>query len=300
MKVEDMLPPEELSLFLKLHQHLLFYVAKQTGVNPSIKTVSDLVELSIDEKVKMRDALYKKMELLDRFIQSNPFNFTGEEMDIVKCWKHYVKGAFLLIKCTNEGAIFLEEKDRKDAKAYLVKAITTPFEQMIPFHPPVKLDAVLLPFKDRIVYDGLLKTYRVYIGGGLSRSLRAACDDAILKYGLVTSLPYTGDDKARYTDEEKLMYYLQTKERREEHFEKIEELLRKNPSLLPSYHREMGRSNSRRHVQLLREIGIEKGWFAIAGDTVIASGASREEVQKAVNNILPPDKRNAAYIFQLK
>jgi hypothetical protein len=62
----------------------------------------------------------------------------------------------------------------------------------------------------------------------------------------------------------------------------------------------MGRANSRRHAQLLREIGIEKGWFAIAGDTIIASGVGREEVQKAVDNILPPDKRSAAYLFQLK
>jgi hypothetical protein len=238
MKAEDRLPPEELSLFLKLHQHLMVYVAKQTGINQSIKTASDSLKLPSDEKVKIRDFLYKNMELLDRFVQSNPFSFTGEEMDIIEYWKHYIKGAFLLIKCTNEGAIFLEEKDRRDAKAYLVKALTTPFEWMIPFRPPVKLDAVLLPFKGRIVYDGLLKTYPIYIGGGLSRSLRAACDDAILKYGLVTSLPYAGDEKAKYTDEEKLTYYLQTKERREEHFEEIEELLRKNPSLLPSYHRE--------------------------------------------------------------
>src|SRR5450759_3108612 len=129
----------------------------------------------------------------------------------------------------------------------------------------------------------------------MSRSIRAACDDAIVKYGLVKSLPYTPAESVGYTDEQKLLFSMKTKERREEHYEEIERILGENPGLLPVYHREMGRANSRRQLDLLREVGVESGWFAIASDVVVASGRTKDEVQKAVDAILPQDKRDAAY-----
>jgi hypothetical protein len=298
MKTEEMLPPEELSLFMKLHSHLMAYTAQQTGVDTEVRTADDFIELSAEGKMKIRDRFLNDMSLLDRYVQSNPFGFSPEEMEIVSSWKHCVSATFFLIRITRDGAVFLEEKGR-DAKAYLVNALAIPFEEILPFRPPVRLDAVLLPFRGKVVYDGLTRIYQIYMGGGMSRSLRYECDNAILKHGLVKSLPFTPEEKKEHTDEEKLLYYLKTKERREEHYGEIEDLLSGNPLLLPLYHREIGRANSRRQGDLLREVGIERGWFAIAGAVIIASGRTREEVQKAVDAVLPEDKRRAAFIFEL-
>jgi len=77
-------------------------------------------------------------------------------------------------------------------------------------------------------------------------------------------------------------------------------MLRRNRALIPVYHREMGRVNSRRQSDLLRDVGVERGWFAIAGDVIVASGRTRDDVERAVDAILPEDKRRAAYIFELK
>ena len=299
MKTEEMLPPEELSLFMKLHSHLMAYTAQQTGVNREVRTAGDFVELSAEGKMKIRDRFLKDVSLLDRYVRSNPFGFSAEEMEMVSSWKHLVSATFFLVKLTRDGAVFLEEKGGKDAKAYLVNALAVPFDEVLPFRPPVRLDAVLLPFKGKVVYDGLTRIYRIYIGGGMSRSLRYECDNAILKHGLVKTLPFTPEEEKKYTYEEKLLYYLKTKERREEHYEEIEDLIRRNPLLLPLYHREIGRANSRRQSGLLREVGIERGWFAIAGDVIIASGRTRDEVQEGVDAILPEDKRRAAFIFEL-
>ena len=299
MKTGETLTPDELSLFIKLHSHLMAYTAQQTGIDAGVRTADDFIKLSVEGKIKIRDRFLKVMpSLLDRFVQSNPFGFSPEEMEIVSSWKHLVNGTFFLIKITRDGAIFLEEKS-KDAKAYLVKALSSPFEELLPFRPPVRLDAVLLPFKGKVIYDGLTRIYQIYIGGGMSRSLRYECDNAILKFGLVKSLPFTPEKKKEYTDEEKLLYYMKTEERREEHYEEIQDLLKKNPHLLPLYYREIGRANSRRQRELLREVGIEHGWFAIVGDVIIASGRTRDEVQRAVGAILPENKRMAAYIFKV-
>lgn len=264
-----------------------------------MRTQDDFLALPRGKKVKLWQASFRGGELLDGFIRSNPFGFSNEEIEEVRSWKNGIKGTFLIVKLTKEGAIFLEEKG-KDARAYLVRPLVSPFEEVLPFPPPVRAEAVLLPFKGKIVYDGWLSSYRIFFGGGMSRSIRAACDDAIIEHGLIRSLPSTPEEGGGYGDEEKLLYYLKTKERREEHYEEIEKMLRRNRALIPVYHREMGRVNSRRQSDLLRDVGVERGWFAIAGDVIVASGRTRDDVERAVDAILPEDKRRAAYIFELK
>ncbi len=298
MAYSGSLTEEDASLFYRLYQSFLAYAGQKTGVAPELRGRDDFLNLETDEKATVRDASYKGVDLLSEFVESNPFNFAPEEIELLESWKDYVKGTFYVVKVTREGAIFFEEG--KNAKAYLVLALGSPLEELLPFRPPVRVEAVLLPFKGRIVYDGLLRSYRLYIGGGMSRSIRAACDDAIIRYGVIESLPFIPEEKQEYTDEEKLLYYLKTKERREEHYEEIERILRKNPVLVPIYRAEMGRVNSRRQSDLLREVGVERGWFAIADDVIVASGRTRDEVQKAVEAILPEDKRRAAYVFELK
>ena len=291
--------PDDLSLFLKLHQSFLVYVAQQTGMSPGLKTRDDFLRLGRDAKVKVGAASFRRRELLDGFVISNPFGFSSEEIEIIRSWAHHVKATFLIAKVTREGAVFLEEKGGRAAKAYLVLPLVSPFEDVLPFRPPVRADALLLPFKGRIVYDGWLLTYPIYFGGGMSRSIRAACDDAIVNHGLVKSLPFAPEDRKEYTDEERLLYYLKTKERREEHDEEVEEILRKNTALLPIYHGRLGKVNSKHQSDMLREVGVEHGWFAIAGDVIVASGKTRDEVLRAVDAVLPEKKRKAAYIFEL-
>ena len=47
-------------------------------------------------------------------------------------------------------------------------------------------------------------------------------------------------------------------------------------------------------------MGIEHGWFAIAGDVIIANGRTRDEVQGAVDAKMAEKKRRAIYIFEKK
>jgi hypothetical protein len=112
MKTGDMLPPEELSLFQKLHSHLMAYTAQQTGVDTEVRSADDFIELSAEGKMKIRDRFLKDVSLLDRYVQSNPFGFSPEEMEIASSWKHYVSATFFLVRITRDGGVFLEEKVR--------------------------------------------------------------------------------------------------------------------------------------------------------------------------------------------
>ncbi len=65
--------------------------------------------------------------------------------------------------------MFLEEGVEGEPKAYLVHYLASPFEELLPIPPPVLVEAVLVPFKGRIVYDGFIVPYTVYFVGRMRR-----------------------------------------------------------------------------------------------------------------------------------
>ena len=298
MKAPGGMTEEDAALFHRLYQPLLVYAAQRTGLAPGVRTPEDLPSMGKDKLREIRDECHGSQGLIEQFCQANPFGFSPEDLESVRMWRHRVSGTFFIVKVTKEGALFLDE--RKGGKAYLVQPLLSSFEELLPARPPVRVDAVLLPFKGNVVYDGLLGTYPIYFGGGMSRSIRAACDSAIVRYGLVRSLPYAAAEGTGFTDEEKLLFYMKTAERREENYEEIARILRKNRGLLPVYQREMGRANARRHHDMLKEAGVQRGWFAIADDVIVASGATKDDVERAVDAVLPQEKRGAVHLFEVR
>jgi hypothetical protein len=287
---------EDYQLYLKLNQNLLVFVAQRLYLKSHVKTRDDLLKLSNEEKLRIRNSLIKRIDLIDNFVSVNPYNFTPSELEIVKSWKNYVEGKFSLVNYLENGAVFLEEAE-ENPKAYLVLALGTPLWEIIPVPPPARLETVLLPFKDRIIYDGLINADRILFGSGIARSLRAECSRAIMTHGLVQSLPYK--ETAPYSDKEKLEFYLSTKESREENWQEIEELL-ENKELYPTYLQMMGKANARSLKKRLRTVGVKKGWFAIANNVIVASSKTKEDLEKLVEEIIPNHGKESVYTFEVK
>jgi hypothetical protein len=68
-------------------------------------------------------------------------------------------------------------------------ALSQPIVELLGPYLPVHTKTVLLPFKDRIVYDGLLESYNLSFGPGIRRSLNDDYRQAKRNYGIITSLP---------------------------------------------------------------------------------------------------------------
>ena len=85
--------------------------------------------------------------------------------------------------------VFLSSE--KHPVAYGVLALTQPFEELVGPYLPVMTNTVLLPFRDKLIYDGLLGNYPVSFGGGIRRSLKETYESAKQRLGIVTSLPVT-------------------------------------------------------------------------------------------------------------
>ncbi|OGD52359.1 hypothetical protein A3K81_04165 [Candidatus Bathyarchaeota archaeon RBG_13_60_20] len=290
------LAQKDLKQFLKLHKSLLLYTNQRLKLNRDATTINQLLNLGIKELMKVRDALYSQPSLIDDFIAENPSRLNSEELKAVSEWRNHVKGTFYILRYLKKYAIFLDEQS--PAHAYGVLALSETLDEILGPGLPVRLEAVLLPFKDQIVYDGFVTPYNVIFGKGIRDDLNEEYREAKHRFGVVTSLPWTGDEKK--SDAELLKFYLKNNGTRLRYEEEIEELVNKDPANMKLYYRQMGEVHSRKIRKQLHGLGANDAWFAVIEGIVIASGASKEQVTSVLKHILPEDKREFTYIFHFK
>lgn len=290
------LSSKDVDLFYRLTYCLFSYVNQRLSIVSGSKAPEDVRHLSFQEKLKIRAALWENTDLIDSHVKENPDKLSPDELAIIESWKHRVKGKFFLVAYLKQYAVFLMEADTE--LAFGVVALSQPFEATVGSHLPIYLETVLLPFKGKIIYDGVMAPYNISFGRGYRDGIKESYQQAKAKHGIITSLPFSLESK-KQSDEDLLRFYLKNQQNRERYWEDIWDLIGKKPALRLLYHQEMGKIQSRNFKKRFREIGIEKGWFAVLEGMIVGSGATKEEAQKAVKSIVPSEKRVLIHIFQL-
>src|SRR5437867_5115847 len=183
-----LLTPQDVELFFKLHRALMFFVNQRLKVIPDdVASPDEFLSLSAEVRLKVRDAFLHHTDLIQSFVDENPAHLTGDQLDSMRSWQHLVHGKFYVFRQLKKYMVFLSTD--KQPIAYGVLALSQPFEELIGPYLPVLAETVLLPFKDKIVYDGLLNRYRISFGPGIRRSLNESFKEAKAQHGIVTSLP---------------------------------------------------------------------------------------------------------------
>lgn len=163
------LSEENVQLYFKLMKPLLVYVNNKMQLVQEIADVDDFEKISFEDKAIIREALYEEIHLIDSFIDENPEDFPMKELTIVSRWKNFIRGDFFVERHLKKHAIFIG----KDDKVYAVSGLTNPLDEVIPREAlPVRLETVLLPFLDEIVYDGFIAPYNVFFGSGIKEDLK--------------------------------------------------------------------------------------------------------------------------------
>jgi hypothetical protein len=133
-----------------------------------ISTIDEFQKLPSSEKLSVRDALYDNAELIDSYLQENPQELSDGELEIARSWKRFIRGEFFIERLLNKYAIFIGHE-----KVYGVLALCDTFEEILPYvRLPYFTKAVLLPFKGKIIYDGLLQGYSVSFGREIRAELK--------------------------------------------------------------------------------------------------------------------------------
>ncbi len=175
---------EDVDLFYRLMWDLQFYVNQKLNIMPDVESLEEYAQLPMEDKIPVRDALWQHPEFIEQYVSENPHGLSEEEREIVHKWTRFVQGTFYIYRFLKKHAIFIW-----DDKVYGVLGLQTSFEEMFPgARLPIMARAVLLPFKGKIVYDGILHVYSVYFGRGIRSSLHEIYMTAKQNDRIITTL----------------------------------------------------------------------------------------------------------------
>ncbi len=161
------LSEQDAELFFELLWALQFYVNQKLKILP-IKSLGDYHKAPTDQKVKARDAVYQNIDLVDSFVRENPNNFSSDHLEIISKWKHFISGSFFIERQLKKYAIFIQ-----DDRVYGVLGLNESFDELaFGAGLPLFIETVLLPFKGKITYDGLIGFRNIYFGSGIRRGLK--------------------------------------------------------------------------------------------------------------------------------
>jgi hypothetical protein len=170
--------------FLKTHLDLLFFVGHTRNLLPKTLTLKQFIDRDFQIKFKCRESLFEDENLIDEYIASNFDHLTSDQIETLAGFKKKIRSRFVIFRCLTNNAIFI---DTKDNKFYAVKALLDPFDTFFERFP-VLIYTTLIPYKDKIIYDGFIQEEGVYFGRNMTETMNEDYKKAKLKKEIVTSL----------------------------------------------------------------------------------------------------------------
>lgn len=141
---------QESSLFYQLYLSLLEYTNQTFKIsNFSIKELEyiDGVDFS-----QVRTLFFSHPEIVDQYIKDNPDHLTNYELDIINHFKDGIIDEFLILNNTDDYSIISNEHN-----VFAVYGLVNHLKELYPNSTlPQVCNLAILPYKHKIVFDGLL------------------------------------------------------------------------------------------------------------------------------------------------
>jgi len=157
------------NLFFKLFLPMLDYANDRFRVVPGLHDIAGAKSLEISKVKKIADRIWQDTALIDEYTANR--ELPGDHKEIILSWKNNIYSKFAVERHLAKGSIFI---DLQDSRLYQVCGIKSSWEEMFGDYPlPIIIDAILIPFKDVIITDGLVYPYlNLLIGPGYRKDLK--------------------------------------------------------------------------------------------------------------------------------
>ena len=147
-------------LFYQLWFPLLDFVNRKYHVCSETEVIDQEQGVDAHDAKAIADYLWSHSAVLEEYLAVA--GLPKEYAQIVAGWKQCKPGRYILERHLKKGSVFISAED---GAVYMVKGLFSTWEEMLG-GCPVLLDAVLIPFRDSIITDGLVVPYRIYFGKG--------------------------------------------------------------------------------------------------------------------------------------
>lgn len=136
---------------------------------------------------EIREYWYENPQLVDQFIAQRGNDLTEEQKNILLSWKHAIHGQFICLKYYKNYAIFGSAKE-DSTQYYAVLGIFDDFNELLPFDPPYLINVGIMPYKNVIIWDGLIQHYPVIMGSNIKKSFNDEYQKCKREKKIITNL----------------------------------------------------------------------------------------------------------------
>jgi hypothetical protein len=185
------LAEEDAALFYSAWGALLTWVNDQRKIVPSFPRPTPGHPIDPQLATQIRDLVWADDVLREQFLAEGASELGAAERDLIASWKHRVSGSFVIFKHMQKHSIFMSDA------VYAVHGIYTLLEVMFPCVPRF-VQAVLIPFREVIITDGLMQTppMQISYGAGIRRMFKNQYSSARETAEVRTRLPWQADPAA--------------------------------------------------------------------------------------------------------
>lgn len=167
------LKKEETEQFYDLWIPLLDFVNQKYRLIKELYGMTSPQGLPLEGVALLSEKLMENKMEIDAFIFSGVKRMDAEEVALVSSWKRALHGQFIVDRHLRTGSV-LVSLERNEA--YLVKGLYSSWREMLGNHPlPQAVHTTLLPFRDKIIHNGILRCDGGYLNRATSEQSKQIC-----------------------------------------------------------------------------------------------------------------------------
>lgn len=146
---------KECDLFYKLYMALIEYTNNTYHINENIKKIYHAKNIDPQILINIIDYLWEnKEEIISDFISKNPYQFNNTELKLINEFKRGIRKNLIITKYERNYTLIYDTK--KDG-IYRIKGLNCNIDEIMdPDELPMFIKTTLLPFKDNMVFDGII------------------------------------------------------------------------------------------------------------------------------------------------
>jgi hypothetical protein len=163
-ELEMALTMDERVFFFNNWLKLLAYVNNEYNIIKGFGHPNVPVGLNKNDIAKIREKLWEEKSIIDTYLKANELE--KDAYELVNSWKKFIKGNFVAIKELKTYCIMLNDDNDE---LYGVYGISDDFSAMLPAFP-FMMRTVLIPFKNKIIYDSIIVHNGILFGPNYRRS----------------------------------------------------------------------------------------------------------------------------------
>lgn len=158
---------KEARYFYKMYMRLLDFVNHKYNVVDE-HHLATATSVDPADQIKVRNKLFENLSIIDEYIKLNPYHLNSTLLKQVKEVKNAITMDCIIVKYERNYTLIMD----KNNILYAIIGGVSNLDEIIPAHAlPYMCRLSLIPYKGKIVYDGVIEGANIQMGSGIQKNI---------------------------------------------------------------------------------------------------------------------------------